>query len=433
MVQDDTDDFVPSGNTSKRIWDHVSNPIVLKEFMEFCAKNNKKLRPTMKLFLRHLKSLSKESWDTKELYFEILRTALSGQDFRHLITVGNQGDPFWNSVADHNGRVVLEISDRGIDDSEWVWSSLSETEELLEHDPSKVEELWEELERELAVLVTGYIGSNLHQSIAKDVMGIKKRKSEIKKGKINLPIPLESPFFPTYNKTFTHLKKRGKKIIGPMEGTNQVYWGIHDIFRAFAGQANRKRYTVKLWERSPGRDLLQGNWSGCCIAVGKRGLYPAPELPLNDVDYKKYPAGILEFLIDKGIQVAEISEEGWGVVGQAWLFLSPNENGGADLIADSIDIDSERIHSRPQKRAVRSCLLRFLRDFAERIWAKRALIGKNGPLMENGERRGIQIDVETFDLPVVDLSKPISKVGGYFRNRPYFLESRHGTQAFQIP
>ncbi|MEK7640827.1 MAG: hypothetical protein AAB389_02425 [Patescibacteria group bacterium] len=401
--------------------------------MEFCAKNNKKLRPTMKLFLRHLKSLSKESWETQELYFKILRTALSGQDFRLLITVGNQGDSFWNLVADHNERVVLEISDRGIDDSEWVWSSLSETEELLEHDPSKVEELWEELEEELASLMHGYIGSNLYQSIAKDVMGIKKRSAEIKKGKINLPIPEESPFFPTFNKTFDHLKKRGKKIIGPVEGTNQIYWGIHDIFRAFAGQAKRKRYTVKLWDRAPGRDLLQGNWSGCCIAVGKRGLYPAPELPLNDVDYKKYPAGILEFLIDKGIQVAEISEEGWGVVGQAWLFLSLNENGGADLIADSIDIDSERIHSRPQKRAVRSCLLRFLKNFAERIWAKRVLIGKNGPLMTDGERRGIQIDVETFDLPVVDLSKPISKVGGYFRNRPYFLESRHGTQAFQIP
>lgn len=404
----------------------------MREFLEFCAKNGEGLQLPAKLFLNHMKALSKESSSTQRLFFKILQAILVKQDFQNLISMGDPADSFWNAVADHNLKSKHEFLNHGIDYFYWIYTTLSETEDLLEYDPSKVDELWEELEKKLAALITGYIGSNLQRSIAKDVMGIRKNKKELKKGKINLPISKESPFFPTFNKTFSYLKKKGKKIIDPVDGTNQVYWGIHDIFRALAGEGSLKQYTVKLWERIPQRDIFQGNWSGCCIAIGKRGVYPAPELPLDDVDYKKYPAGILEFLIDKGIQVAEISEKGWGVVGQAWLFLTPNEDGTADLIADSIDIDSERIYSRPRKRAVRSCLFRFLKNFATKIRAKRVLIGKNGPLMKDGQRRQIQIDVETNDLPVIILPKTISKIGGYFQDRPYFLESRHGTMAYDI-
>ncbi len=434
MAQD-TDDVMLDGLRTNRVLDRVSSPEGMREFLEFCAKNDKGLKPIFKLFMNHMNLISKEPWATQELFLKILGAVLSTRNFRYLITTGETKDlldPFWSSVADHNRKVRHEVAIRGINDSTWIWDNTLEMEELLEHDPSKVNELWEELEKSLDDFAAGYVGSNLHRSITKDVMGIKKRKAEIQKGKIDLPIPKESPFFPTFNKTFSYLQKRGKKIIGPAEGTNQIYWEIHHIFRAFAGKSNLKQYQVKLWERNPLMDLMQGNWSGCCIAVGKRDFYPIPDLSLDDVDYKKYPAGILEFLIDQGIQVAEISDKRWGVVGQAWLFLTPNEDGGADLIADSIDIDSNRVYSRPQKRAVRSCLFRFLKNFAAKIGAKRALIGRNGPFLRNGQRRGIQIDVETADLPVVEIPQKISKIGGYFRNRPYFLESRWGDEAYDI-
>jgi len=60
-------------------------------------------------------------------------------------------------------------------------------------------------------------------------------------------------------------------------------------------------------------------------------------------------------------------------------------------------------------------------------------LGKNGQFMPDNKRRGIMHDVKVEDLPVARLGdEPIEKIGGYFQGQPYFLESRHGNEAYEI-
>jgi len=79
-------------------------------------------------------------------------------------------------------------------------------------------------------------------------------------------------------------------------------------------------------------------------------------------------------------------------------------------------------------------MFRFLHKYADAVGARRPLLGRNGPVMPDGTRRKIMQDVYVSDLPEEVLNeRPIEKIGLYFQDAPYFLESRHGDEAFEIP
>ncbi len=383
---------------------------------------------------RHRRLLRGEPRETRDLFENVLSEARKG-NFARFITDIHQKNPFGRSLAIHNAVVTSEILRVGIDLEKWVEYKEEEKEIYKEYDQEKLNFLWRELEIMMCYLSRCFSGMPIQSSVLKDLAGIYKMKKAIQAGQVEVPdgevAPGKSPFFRTYARTIAYFKEKRLPILG--HAINEfTYWPrLHEILRAFADRGEVKEYLVRIWHRDPLRDIFQGNFSGCCISVGLRDCYPRQDMRLYDVDYKKYPAGILEFLVDVGMQVAEIVD-GDRSVGSCWLFLSKNDNGRADLVVDSIDIDANLVNSRAEKRVIRSCTLRFLKNYASAIGAERVLIGKVGPMMNDTERRPIVIDLETDKFPVIKLTRHINKVGGYFRDRPYFLESRHGNEAFQV-
>lgn len=383
---------------------------------------------------RHRSLLRGEPKETRELFEKVIAEGRKG-NFHDFIMDVRQKDSFGRALAMHNAGVATSMKIAGVDISQWLDYDNEETEFFI--DRRRADDLWAELEHGLCCLESCFSCSDIYRSVNKDANRILQMKKSIRTGQIKVPdnpvTPAESPFFPTYVKTVAHLKKKeGRLQWSPIDAF--AYWPtIHAILREFTGQgeAAKKEYSVGLWRRDPLRDAFLGNLSECCIAIGGQESYPAPNLRLYDVYYKRYPAGIFEFLADVGIQVAEILLNR-KTIGACWLFLSKNENGRADLVADSIDISAELAGTRPEKKAIRACTLRFLRKYAEAIGAERAFIGKTGPMMDESNPRPIMIDFETRGLPVVKLAQPINKIGGYFRNRAYFLESRHGVEAFLV-
>lgn len=386
-----------------------------------------------KILCKHFNLLRNEPIETQELYAGIFMNQ-EKEYFTVFIDDLSQENLLGRTIARHNLQVKGSLIHAGIDLDAWSSYPGIECEEVVEGAKAESDQLWFQLKSLLYALRDCFIGiPELYWSITKDAANIERSRDAIKKGSI--PAPGET-VFEVYMKTYEHLKRRGKgkeltkKLNVPLIAEN--FTAFDNSLKEFAQQGQRKKYSVRLWERDPLIDLFQGNNSNCCIAIGEADVYPDPSLRLYDVDYVKYPAGILEYLVDRGIQVAEVLEEDWGPVGSCWLFLSDNGEGGADLVVDSIDINGDQVLSRPQRKIVRSCIFRFLKNYARAIGAKRVLIGKTGPMKPDGERRKIGVDVEIDGLPVVSLAKPINKIGGYFFDKPYFLESRHGIEAFQV-
>ena len=45
--------------------------------------------------------------------------------------------------------------------------------------------------------------------------------------------------------------------------------------------------TIKMWDREPKKDLFQGNYSNCCIAIDKTNGHAMPDYLLNTSFFKK--------------------------------------------------------------------------------------------------------------------------------------------------
>lgn len=388
-----------------------------------------------KLLTRHRRFLRSEPRETRELFAQVVAAGRKGQFFK-LITDIKQKNNFGRSIALQNKTTCEELHRRGINTEKWVTYQGIEKQAFKDPNAFAEKQLWADLMFAMIRIEMFSEKTAFYESVKKDSALLKQAKKAILAGEIkvpdNDPISLhDSPIFRTCAKTDLHLRRKGTSLLTPAEYSGVDWDAVHNSLREIVTLSKSTEYSVGVWARDPARDIFLGNLSKCCIAIGEYGHYPAPNLRLNDVDYNKFPAGILEFLIDAGIQVAEIAADG-KTFGCCWLFLSENDNGKADLVADSIDFDAALAESRPAQKAVRDCTLRFLKNYAETIGAERVLIGKVGPMMSSSWRRPIMIDFRTDGLPVVKLQRPINKIGGYFRGRPYFLESRHGNEAYLV-
>jgi hypothetical protein len=383
------------------------------------------------ILLKHFDLLKNEPKRTQELYMHVFSHVSSpAQKFHEFISDPCQKNTFGQEIAIHNLRVQKALFDAGINFNTWFSYGGWTSQKLNEYDRSRINELWCELEETLSGFKDFFVGTELYRSICKDIANIQKNKHSIRKGS---HVWDSASSLPTYNQSLEYLEKKGRLPKVNAEHKPLLY-RIDQILGMFSETLAVKHYQVRLWKRSPTRDLLQGNFSDCCIAIGDPNVYPHPGLRLPDVPYKKYPAGILEFLIDKGIQVAEVMDRDYGTVGQCWLFLSPTSDGRADLVADSFDVSRNLVTSDRQKAAIRLCMFRFLHKYAEAIGARRPLLGMRGQFMPNGKLRWIQHDICVNDLSDAFLEdRPIEKIGSYFQGQPYFLESRLGDRAFKIP
>ena len=106
-------------------------------------------------------------------------------------------------------------------------------------------------------------------------------------------------------------------------------------------KAQIRNFIIKPWDRDPVFDLFIGNNVGNCLSIGEKNTYPAARLP--GVPGRRWPAGVLDYLVDKGIQVVEILKEKEAPAGKNWyagqcfLFIFLN-NGKPVLMVDSIEI-----------------------------------------------------------------------------------------------
>ena len=387
------------------------------------------------LMIEHMRLLEKESEYTQELYLQIIARTFH-RSFKEFIAGSTEDDVYGWEMTSHNVKVQAEFILAGINFQKWLEYDGKEDIEAIETTVCRNRELsWKALDRTLDLLLLFLYKTPLYGSLRKDCIEIRKKKSVVLSGDYIVPPDWQKTIFPKFYLTCKHLSrsKCSFNLNGTAEDFDLLQNRIKSMLASFSKIPRKKNFQVVLWRRDPQFDLLQGNFSDCCVAIGVKNLYPAVHLP--DVPCRKFPAGILNYLTDLGVQVAEvhdITSEPNVQIGQCWLFVSLDDEGKPVLVADSFDLDSDYKASESQRTAIRECMFSFLKKYAAQCGISKVILGKTGPILKNFKRHEIYNGVSVENMSTVNFEKPIEKLGGYFLNRPYFLETRGGKNAYLV-
>lgn len=384
----------------------------------------------LSILLRHRKMLRKEPTSIKELFIHAVYAFINLQTreefFCFIYDAANAKNSFLSKVANHNLAVFKELKKLGIDVVEFFAFGKEIEFKAASVDRQKC---WKRLDRILGKLEKAFRGHELYGCVRKDIIAIRKEKSRIWDG------DLKGIEFSCLRQGLGYLNNKDSKVVLSKQG-RELLLKIGEILNFFVVGERHETFAIDIWPRNPADDLFQGNFSNCCIQLGDPDCIPAAHLA--GVEYRKYPAGVLDFLFDVEIQVATVSRivKGGGRkgIGQCWLFITKN-NGKPALIVDSFELNDSYSCNRDYARQIRIAMFRFLHLYAKAIGITGGLfLAKEGQVVNwtTGERHKIGHSVNVNDLSV-ETVYPIEKVGGYWNGVPYFLESRNGVFVYAIP
>jgi hypothetical protein len=356
-----------------------------------------------------------------ELYNKLLKSVFENR-FDEFISNLDQKDEFGREIAEHNKKVEEEFKEKGIDWDNWInfkeqvlMTIGTQKKQNREALFNQFEERFKEWQKKV-----NEFEPRLKSSLEKDLAQLKQKKKEFDFSKIDLNNPnwLEE-FLPTYTKSLNYLKSKDPNYNLPVEveeAFNHLLETIKALSQEQKGeQTAKKEFIVKIWDRDPRKDMFQGNQTHCCIAVGVKEAPPGGGLPTL------HPETIFQYLIDKGIQVAEVVDPDTGdVVAQTWLFVTLDKNGKPVLVADNFEVNNRYPAGDNVNRGIREAMFQFLKKYAKACNIEKVVLGKVGTN-----------DVETEDLKTIKLP-PIKKLGGYFNDKQYYLETLDHTEAYEI-
>jgi hypothetical protein len=356
-----------------------------------------------------------------ELYNKLLNSVFENR-FDEFISNLDQKDEFGREIAKHNKKVEEEFKEKGIDWDNWINFKEQVLMTIGTQKKQNMEALFNQFEerfKEWQEKVNKF-EPRLKSSLEKDLTQLKQKKKEFDFSKIDLSNPnwLEE-FLPTYTKSLNYLKSKNPNYNLPVE-VEETFNHLLETIKTLSQKQKReqtakKEFIVKIWDRDPRKDMFQGNQTHCCIAVGVKEAPPGGGLPTL------HPETIFQYLIDKGIQVAEVVDPDTGdVVAQTWLFVTLDKNGKPVLVADNFEVNNRYPAGDNVNRGIREAMFQFLKKYAKACNIEKVVLGKVGTN-----------DVETGDLKTIELP-PIKKLGGYFNDEKYYLETLDHTEAYEI-
>lgn len=365
---------------------------------------------------------SKPRSKSLRFFYKTFLRAVFQNRFQEWISDLEQEDKIGQKIARHNQEVEKAFLTAGVNWGAWNNPGFEEVVSVKECNPREIAEAWRLLEEYLSGLQKFFQGSPLLPSLRKDIISLQKQK--------NKPLISErdlkgsdwlKKIFPICSRSLESMEKSKKERQStPVFISESSAFFAKTLVEDWLSKFNAKRsFRIRIWKRNPSHDLFHGNYSKCCLALGVKSLN-------QDGD----SVTIMDYLVDKGIQVLEIiDEQSQETVGQCWPFLSRGKSGELLLAIDSIDLDyPHRIGSR-YNLPLRDGMFRFLKRYAEATSAKRVVLGATW----NYESNEFLVDNK---MPTDDLSgalfEPIEKLGGYWNRRPYFLYMQGVTKGFLI-
>jgi len=178
-------------------------------------------------------------------------------------------------------------------------------------------------------------------------------------------------------------------------------------------ESRERGFRIKTWDRDPRRDMFEGNYTQCCIAVGVKSVPEEGGLTTHD------PSTVMQFLADTGISVVEIYDsERKNPIGNTWVFVSKNDLGEPILVADNVEIHSDYTSDPHVKAQLRENLFDFLAEYAKSC----GLVGAGIDLV--GTNDVSYKDLPKMSVPAVDtISGYLEQTSSTLRPGRYYLEA----------
>ena len=362
---------------------------------------------------------SKDMEDALKLYEAMLKATFEDR-FDDFISNEDQQDEIGETIAKHNQKVEKEFKRLSVNWDKWLSFSEQVKMEVGTQKKQNQEGLFNQFEQRFKTWQESITEKTLKDSLNKDLTQLNQKKKEFDITKININDPKWIELLlPSYTKTLNYLKTKNKDFKSNSE-SEEAFGHLLETIKSLTQeqqkeQAVKKEFRVKLWDRDPRKDLFQGNATHCCIAVGVKETPPGGGLTTH------HPETIIQYLVDKGINVAEIIDPDTGdVIAQTWLFVTLNRDNRPILVADNFEVNNRYPAGNNVNRGIREAMFEFLNKYAKSCNIKKVVLGHVGTN-----------DVETNDLTKISLPK-VEKVGGYLEDEEYYLEALGDTDAWEV-
>ncbi|MFC1666327.1 GNAT family N-acetyltransferase [Candidatus Omnitrophota bacterium] len=385
----------------------------------------------------------------QDLFDSIITSTLEGRFEQFIMDTNPETNayPMGVRVAEHNEQLRAALSEKGIDVAFWLrYSETSSFGFSAEEDEGEVIDIIGELGAladALSFILNKLPGDEARYGEA--ILG-SLRKMEIfldttdperpffcrimKDGELStdpedvLSVLFDGQRLPGLRKNLAYVQGRTVE----QEVATAIFHFVEDIDRVDGIVAKTdlkdltsgaERFTVKVWGRNPARDIFQGNFTSCCVAI----------------DNNLHPEAILEYLIDQGIQVVEVINEATGeTIAQTWCFIAMDGDGEAVLVMDNIEVVGKYAAAgTDENNIIRDNILSYLQRYTRAIGAKGLYLG-NTPYQD--------VDVSTFERVPVSLTKLGGNLWAYEgegQGYRYYLEalysedrSRRKTEAHRM-
>jgi HEAT repeat protein/ribosomal protein S18 acetylase RimI-like enzyme len=314
-----------------------------------------------------------------------------------------------DEIQKHNQKVKKVFQDAGIDYETWL--SYPKTQEFnVGASPQEQEKRFKSFTKELSEVITNLLGSRkegkpgiLPQETAKKLWksvfkkyGIKFQEDELvtDKGKLS-PFDLQNPLEEIIKFLEKEMESNPKEALGTsLDHLRNLLKLLPDLQK----ETKQKGYQfqIKLWDRRPGYDIFQGNYTHCCIAVENFNR-----------------AAILDYLVDTGINIIEVKDMNTNqTIAQTFILMAENQEKEIIAILDNIEINNDY---RGLADKIRQQLFTYISNFVD-------VLVKDPSKKINTVLLGTAFnDVETNDLPT--RTEVVRKIGGPGIQGTQYLDS----------
>ena len=110
---------------------------------------------------------------------------------------------------------------------------------------------------------------------------------------------------------------------------------------------------IKMWDRVPQKDLFQGNYSTCCIGIGRgNGCY----MP--------------HYLMDTAFNMIELTNSSGKIIGNALCYFVTQSNGEVAFIIDNIEISDAEKPSKEIQIQLRDAITKYADNVVKEVTGK---------------------------------------------------------------
>ena len=365
----------------------------------------------------------KKMEEARELYLSIMKAVFKNL-WKEFLFDKNQDDEVGRSVALHNAETRKIFEKNGINYDKWLSYDkhrdfIVSTEVVVDKKEYYLKILNERKEQVIKTLLpfSGILTEREYFPLLHILEGQGNKKSLDKLNGSELTQKLEQLEDRLKNLKQREEYKNNQNWDSVFEHTGHLREAVIMINQKEhkETESREKGFRIKVWERDPKKDLFQGNYSQCCIAVGVKDTPPDGGLNTHD------PSTVMQFLADTGISVVEICDsERNNPVGNAWLFVSKNELGEPIMVVDNVELHKDYTNDPHLNNMIRDNLFSFLADYAKDV----SLVGAGVGLVPTNNID--TSDMRKMNVPPVDiisgyLTKYTSDIGN--RSGRYYLET----------